>query len=97
MRLQSKSKRGEENEATSNYEIYDSSNRSSCGNSFNPFIARVVRIDTIIRIEREEKDMKKWYVNYYNNGVLVSHCFEDDEKQAKHFASLVNGTVYRGW
>lgn len=41
--------------------------------------------------------MKKWYVNYYNNGVLVSHCFEDDEKQAKHFASLVNGTVSRGW
>ena len=41
-------------------------------------------------------DMKKWYVNFYNNGVLISHCFEDDEKQAKHFASLVNGTVYRG-
>lgn len=40
--------------------------------------------------------MKKWYVNFYNNGVLISHCFEDDEKQAKHFASLVNGTVYRG-
>lgn len=41
--------------------------------------------------------MKKWYVNFYKNGVLISHCFEDDEKQAKHFASLVNGTVYRGW
>ena len=39
----------------------------------------------------------KWYVNFYKNGVLICHCFEDDEKQAKHFASLVNGTVYRGW
>lgn len=38
----------------------------------------------------------KWYVNFYKNSVKMSHCFEDDEKQARHFVSLVNGTVYRG-
>ena len=37
----------------------------------------------------------KWYVNFYRNGVKISHCFEDDEKQEKHFASLVNGTAYK--
>ena len=37
----------------------------------------------------------KWYVNFYRNGAKISHCFEDDEKQAKHFASLVNGTAYK--
>ena len=40
----------------------------------------------------------KWYVDFYDeHGLKRSRCFEDGEKQAKHFASLVNGTVYRGW
>jgi hypothetical protein len=40
----------------------------------------------------------KWYVDFYDeHGVKRSCCFEDDEKQAKHFASLKNGTAYKGW
>lgn len=36
----------------------------------------------------------KWYV-YYTNlfGKRTCECFENDESQAKHFASLVNGEV----
>lgn len=34
-----------------------------------------------------------WYVIY--EGKKKSICFYDDEKQARHFASLVNGTVIK--
>ena len=39
----------------------------------------------------------KWYVKFYKEGKAVFHCFEDDEKQARHFASLVNGYVFKDW
>lgn len=36
----------------------------------------------------------KWYVYFTNRyGRKVCHCFENDEPQARHFASLVNGDV----
>ena len=35
----------------------------------------------------------KWYVYFLKNGKTVCHCFEQDEKQARHFASLVNGRI----
>lgn len=35
----------------------------------------------------------KYYVNFVQSGVSCSHCFENDEHQARHFASLVNGDV----
>ena len=39
-------------------------------------------------------DLIKWYVYFTGRGGLWRcHCFEDDEKQARHFASLVNGQV----
>lgn len=34
---------------SSDYGICDSSNCSKCGNSFNPFSARVVRIEAIMK------------------------------------------------
>ena len=37
----------------------------------------------------------KWYVYFNKNGRVICHCFEDDEKQAKHFAALVNGKVVK--
>ena len=43
-------KGGGKYETPSDYGICDSSNCSKCGNSFNPFSARVVRIETIIGI-----------------------------------------------
>ena len=38
----------------------------------------------------------RWYVYFYKNGKRICHGF-DDEKQAKHFASLVNGEIVRDW
>lgn len=36
----------------------------------------------------------KWYVYFTDyRGIYRCHCFEDDEQQARHFASLVNGEV----
>lgn len=35
----------------------------------------------------------KWYVYFLKNGIRTCHCFEEDEQQARHFASLVNGEV----
>lgn len=38
--------------------------------------------------------MKKWFVYFLGrHGEKLCHCFEDDERQARHFASLVNGEV----
>lgn len=43
----------------------------------------------------ERKYLMKWYVYFINRlGKKDCHCFEGDEKQAKHFASLVNGQIY---
>ena len=36
-----------------------------------------------------------WYVNYTISGVRRSVCFYEDEEQAKHFAKLVSGVVYK--
>lgn len=41
--------------------------------------------------------MHKWYVVWYKDGVKRGSSFEDDEKQARHFASLVNGKVIKLW
>ena len=41
-----------------------------------------------------EGAMVKWFVYYTGrHGVKRCSCFEDDEQQAKHFASLVEGRV----
>lgn len=38
--------------------------------------------------------MKKWYVYFIGrHGEIRCHCFEDDEKQARHFSTLVGGNV----
>lgn len=39
----------------------------------------------------------KYYVRYFSNKVCRIACFENDEGQAKHFAKLVNGTVFVDW
>lgn len=39
-------------------------------------------------------DMIKWFVYFIGQGgAYRCHCFEDDEQQARHFASLVNGKL----
>lgn len=39
-------------------------------------------------------DMIKWYVDYIDrHGAKCCSCFEDEEQQARHFASLVNGKL----
>lgn len=39
-------------------------------------------------------DMIKWRVHFIDRkGVSRCSCFEDDEQQARHFASLVNGEI----
>ncbi len=41
-----------------------------------------------------DEHMVKWFVYFIGrNGVKRCHCFENDEQQARHFASLVNGRV----
>lgn len=35
----------------------------------------------------------KYYVDFYKNEKIVTHCFEGDKEQAEHFAKLVNGKV----
>ena len=35
--------------------------------------------------------MKKYYVYFFKNGREVCECFENEEEQARHFATLVNG------
>ena len=35
----------------------------------------------------------KYYVDFYKDGKQVTHCFEEEKKQAEHFAKLVNGKV----
>lgn len=37
----------------------------------------------------------KWYVYFIKDGRRICHCFEDDEKQARHFAALVNGELVK--
>lgn len=38
--------------------------------------------------------MIKWFVHFTGrHRVKACHCFEEDEQQARHFASLVNGEV----
>ena len=41
--------------------------------------------------------MERWYVYFIspNTKQKTCHCFEDDEKQARHFANLVSGIVCR--
>lgn len=40
----------------------------------------------------------KWYVYFVNRfGRKDIHCFEDNEEEARHFASLVNGIVKLEW
>ena len=39
----------------------------------------------------------KYYVRYFSNKACRIACFENDEVQAKHFAKLVNGTVFVDW
>lgn len=39
----------------------------------------------------------KYYVDYFKDGKLVTHCFEDEKGQAEHFANLVNGKVRKGY
>ena len=36
-----------------------------------------------------------WYVNYTISEVRRSVCFYGDEEQAKHFAKLVSGVIYK--
>ena len=39
-------------------------------------------------------DMIKWFVYYIDHhGVRRCSCFEEEEQQARHFASLVNGKL----
>lgn len=35
----------------------------------------------------------KYYVCFYENGCRICHCFEQDKKQAEHFAEQVKGEV----
>lgn len=38
--------------------------------------------------------MTKWFVYFFDrHGVKRCHCFENDEQQARHFSSLVDGEV----
>lgn len=39
---------------------------------------------------------KPWYVYFFSNGVQKCICFEDDEQQARFFASQVNGRLMHG-
>lgn len=40
----------------------------------------------------------KYYVYFIDgHGIERCNCFEEDEEQAKHFASLVNGRIYYGY
>lgn len=40
---------------------------------------------------------KPWYVYYFDKtGVRRCSCFEDDEQQARFFASQVNGSLMHG-
>lgn len=39
----------------------------------------------------------KYYVYFKKDGVTICHCFEDDRKQAYHFANCVNGNVVRAY
>lgn len=39
----------------------------------------------------------KWYVRFIKNGTLCVRCFEDEEKQARHFSGLVNGCIFKDW
>lgn len=39
----------------------------------------------------------KFYVYFFKNRIKQVHCFEQDEEQAKFFASQVGGEIVRGY
>ena len=39
----------------------------------------------------------KYYVCFYKDGKRLCHCFEQDKKQAEHFAICVSGEVVKGY